>query len=80
MSFGSRSGWGELRPGQQLPAARELATLLGVSVTTVVNAYSALTIVRDGQNVADALKSSSINHRRILPYHCSHRSDFLRVS
>jgi DNA-binding transcriptional MocR family regulator len=33
---------GLLRPGDQLPTVRELAARLGVSITTVVSAYSAL--------------------------------------
>src|SRR6202011_4250818 len=33
---------GDLRPGDRLPASRELATMLGVHRTTVANAYAEL--------------------------------------
>src|SRR5260370_7880851 len=33
---------GDLRPGDRIPASRELATMLGVHLTTVANAYAEL--------------------------------------
>ncbi|PYU65967.1 MAG: hypothetical protein DMG49_23220, partial [Acidobacteria bacterium] len=33
---------GDLRPGDRIPASRELATMLGVHRTTVANAYAEL--------------------------------------
>src|SRR5499433_3669501 len=33
---------GDLRPGDRIPASRELATILGVHRTTVANAYAEL--------------------------------------
>ena len=33
---------GDLRPGERIPASRELATQLGVHRTTVANAYAEL--------------------------------------
>src|SRR5438876_10311274 len=33
---------GDLRPGDRIPASRELATMLGVHRTTAVNAYAEL--------------------------------------
>lgn len=40
---------GELRPGDKLPSARELAQEIGVNPNTVVHAYSEL----EGQNISE---------------------------
>jgi len=48
---------GDLRPGDRIPASRELATMLGVHRTTVANAYAELESEGLIQGTWDAVRS-----------------------